>query len=237
MKNLIKLFVAVILLTGFTFTQEIPDKNMWYTNGPVYAIAVDGGSTYIGGNFSYVGPYTGNGVKLTTTSTVPATNFPKVNGIIRTAVPDGNGGWYIGGEFTKVGSFDRNNIAHINSNGTVNPTWNPNPDGSVLTIAISGSDIYVGGSLGLIGGQTRNYIAKLDNLNGDADATWNPDPNGNVVTIAISGSDIYVGGFFSSIGGQTRNNIAKLNNTTGTADANWNPNPNDFIQTITLRRY
>ena len=75
-------------------------------------------------------------------------------------------------------------------------------------------------------GQTRPYIAKLNDTTGAADANWNPNANFIVYTIGINGSDIYAGGIFISIGGQTRNRIAKLNNTTGAADATWNPNSN-----------
>ncbi|MGE5497339.1 MAG: delta-60 repeat domain-containing protein, partial [Syntrophothermus sp.] len=114
-------------------------------NGPVYAIAVDGNSTYIGGDFYYVGPYTGSGVKLTVSSAAYNKSFPVVNGTIKTAVTDGSGGWYIGGRFTQVGGFTRNNIARINSDGSVSP-WNPGADNIVYSIAVNGSDVFVGGS-------------------------------------------------------------------------------------------
>ena len=84
-----------------------------------------------------------------------------------------------------------------------------------------------------IGGLTRNYLAKLDNVNGAA-TTWDPGANGGVQTIAISGNDIYAGGEFTSIGGWTRNNIAKLNNSDGAADPNWDPDANGFVRTIAI---
>ena len=59
-------------------------------------------------------------------------------------------------------------------------TWNPNANGTVLSIAISGSDIYAGGNFTSIGGLTRKNIAKLNNTDGSADGTWNPDANGPV---------------------------------------------------------
>jgi hypothetical protein len=132
-----------------------------------------------------------------------------------------------------VGNENRNNIARINADGSVN-AWNPDANGDVSTIAISGSDVYVGGWFSSIGGQTRNRIAKLNNTTGAADPTWNPGANISVRTIAISGSDVYVGGWFSSIGGQPRNNIAKLNNTTGAADPTWNPDANGNALTIAI---
>src|SRR5690606_8843795 len=102
-------------------------------------IAVDGNYTYIGGNFTYVGFNTGNGVKLTTTNSNHDLNYVKVNGTIETCISDGSGGWYIGGSFTKVGSLERNRIAHINSNGSVNENWNPNSNGTIYIIVVSGN--------------------------------------------------------------------------------------------------
>ncbi|PSB08496.1 hypothetical protein C7B69_22780, partial [filamentous cyanobacterium Phorm 46] len=134
---------------------------------------------------------------------------------------------YVGGNFTNIGGLARNNIARLNSDGTVDNTFNPNPDFAVWAIAIdsSGNPI-VGGDFRTIGigGQPRNRIAKLNPTTGAADATFNPDASGPVYEIAIdsSGNPI-VGGFFTTIGGQTRNDIAKLDPTTGVADATFNP--------------
>ena len=127
----------------------------------------------------------------------------------------------------------RNYLARIDlTTGLVDQDWNPNPSNYVLTMAISGDDLYLGGEFTSIGGQTRNRLAKINKNTGIVDATWNPNSNNLVKTITLSGSDVYVGGAFTSIGGQTRNRIAKLNNTTGVADTLWNPNANDWVVSI-----
>jgi hypothetical protein len=45
--------------------------------------------------------------------------------------PDGSGGCYIGGNFNNVGGVPRNNLARVLANGTVDPNWDPDPDGMV----------------------------------------------------------------------------------------------------------
>ncbi|HRI46849.1 MAG TPA: T9SS type A sorting domain-containing protein, partial [Ignavibacteriaceae bacterium] len=232
MKKLLLTIMLIVFCCGQIFPQTA-NSDMWITNGDVTAIAVDGNYTYIGGNFTYVGPNTGKGAKLTTTSTVPASNFPKVDGVIRVAVSDADGNWYIGGDFTKVGDLTRNCLARINSDGSVHG-WNPNANSTVAAIAISGSDIYVGGTFTTVGGQSRNRLAKLNNTDGTADANWNPNASATVRAIAISVSDIYVGGEFVTVGGQSRNYLAKLNNTDGTADTNWNPNASATVRVIAI---
>jgi hypothetical protein len=97
----------------------------WVVNGTVSAIVQDPvyHLTYIGGNFTAVGPRTGTGVPIDTTSAQPLTTFPQVNGTVNAVIADGNGGWYIGGTFTSVGGVTRNNIAHISSDYTVDSTF------------------------------------------------------------------------------------------------------------------
>ncbi|MEG3977734.1 DUF4347 domain-containing protein, partial [Microcoleus sp. herbarium8] len=143
---------------------------------------------------------------------------------------------YVGGAFTSIGGVARNRIARLNSDGTVDATFNPNANDIVLRIAIdsSGNPI-VGGAFDNIGGSTRNYIAKLNPTTGVADATFNPNASNTVSAIAVDSSgNPYVGGLFTTIGGSTRNNIAKLNPTTGVADATFDPNANGIVLQIAL---
>ncbi len=158
------------------------------------------------------------------------------------AIPPTNGtaiindGIYVGGYFTNIGGVARNRIARLNSDGTVDPAFNPNANSLVFAIAIDSSgNPYVGGDFTNIGGSTRNYIAKLNPTTGAADATFNPNANGGVFAIAIdsSGNPI-VGGVFTSIGGSARNRIAKLNPTTGVADATFNPSANNPVLAIAI---
>jgi hypothetical protein len=80
--------------------------------------------------------------------------------------------------------------------------------------------ILVGGNfsgVNSIGGQTRNYIARLDPTTGLADP-FNPNANGFVASITVlADGKILAGGHFSganSIGGQVRSYFARLNNDT-----------------------
>lgn len=100
------LIVFLFVITSFSFPfiekakadENISNPNTYITNGSVDTIAVGAdGTTYIGGNFSMVGPYTGGGVALDTTTGIYGSALPKVDGSIYIVVPDGSGGWYIGG--------------------------------------------------------------------------------------------------------------------------------------------
>ena len=242
-----KIIYAVLILgiSGFIFFHSVqltfaqpnsPRENTWVTDSGVNSIVTDGNTVYLGGDFTYVGPHTGGGVPISTSSGAPISPYFKVNGQVETVISDGSGGWYIGGSFTKVGEVERNNIAHILSDGSVNPDWNPNADNGVYTLALDSSNsiLYVGGYFENIGGEERNNIAALNTSTGNA-TDWNPNADGMVNTLALDSSNsiLYVGGWFTSIGGQTRNNIAALNTSTGNA-TDWNPNVDNGVYTLAL---
>ncbi len=103
----------------------------------------------------------------------------------------------------------------------LNGTWSTlgsGLNGEVTAIAVSGSDIYVGGWFTTAGGISANYIARWDSTT----STWSALGSGlnNVVmAIVVSGSDIYVGGWFTQAGGISANYIARWDSTTSTWSA------------------
>jgi uncharacterized delta-60 repeat protein len=140
----------------------------------------------------------------------------------------------VGGNFQWVASAGvvRKNILRLNTDGTLDTSWDPAADALIFALTKSGAKIYAGGAFSNIGGQPRNGIAELDMATGAATA-WNPNPSNSVTSLAASGSSIYAGGAFTSIGGQPRNRIAALDIATGTATA-WDPNANGIVNTLAV---
>src|SRR5262249_23432612 len=192
--------------------------------------------------FTKVGPRTGEWVGIDS-STAAITGLPPVSGgsqEVHASAPDGSGGFYIGGDFTHVGGLARHGLAHVLADRSVDPNFDPRPDGEVDAPAVSGSTVYAGGFFTQIGGQPRDEIAALDATIGTA-TSWNPhvnavSPRGHAVwTLAVSGSVVYAGGYFQDIGGKDRNCIAAIDRTTGAATS-WNANAasNCRVRTLTL---
>jgi len=76
----------------------------------------------------------------------------------------------------------------------------------VQAIAVSGSDVYVGGDFAQAGGSPFNGIARWDG------SSWYPlgsGVNNDVSALAVSGSDVYVGEGFTEAGGSPANGIAR----------------------------
>src|SRR5205085_428342 len=170
---------------------------------------------------------------------------PNLNGAIAVIVTQPDGKILIGGPFTTVAanggaSVTRNGIARLNADGTLDTAFDPNAlfgaaGGAVLCIALQADGkILVGGFFSAIGGQLRNYVARLDRATGLADS-FAPNSNNTVFSIAIQpDGKVVAGGFFTFIGGQPRNRIARLDPVTGLADS-LDPNANAAVRAVALQ--
>ena len=197
-------WVAAMTLLVFSrpACAQVAHEGVWVANGAVDALAQSNGVLYMGGAFTEVAPQCGSWVALDAATGVGIAPYPLVDGGVLASAPDGSGGWFIGGAFHHVGGMPRNNLAHIDAAGNVTP-WDPNvtgpvnQDGTILTIAKSGSTVYVGGSFAYVGGQIRSDIAAIDSATGVA-RSWNPSiSSGSTInTIVPTSSGIWVGGYY-----------------------------------------
>ena len=206
------------------------------SNGVVHAISEPDsqGTRYLGGGFTAFDSWgTGGGGLVDNQTGLVNASFPKVTGTVWASAADGSGGFYIGGLFTAVNGTTRNNLAHINSDGSLD-TWNPIANGAVYSLAVSGTTVYLGGAFTTIFQSPRNNVAAVNSTTG-AVLSWNPDANSTVRSIAVSESNVYLGGNFTTIGGTTRNKIAAVNNTDGTL-TNWNPSATGPFAEFTVIR-
>ena len=92
------------------------------------------------------------------------------------------------GQFSNIGGQPRNSIARLDPVTGLADSFNPNTNinqlGGVYTMAVqSDGKVVVGGTLTLVGGQTRNYIARCDAVTGAADSF---DPNANFFVYAVA---------------------------------------------------
>lgn len=123
----------------------------------------------------------------------------------------------IGGNFNNVDGQPRNNIARIDKNGSVDMTFETDPengvDGTIYALAIDAKgNIYAGGYFS----QPKN--SDLKNLirytpAGKIDPTFTASlcPNGTVYALAVQpDGTVVIGGEFSEVGDSPRRNLAKI---------------------------
>ena len=147
-------------------------------------------------------------------------SFPNVDGVIHSVVEDSSGGWFIGGEFSAVAGVSAKSIARINSDYTLDVTWNPSINGSILFMLLSQDTLYVAGEFSEVDYLAksdseeittikRNNLAAFNRITGKHMA-WNPDANGLVREIILDENCAMalVKGEFSQVGGEPFTNEA-----------------------------
>lgn len=148
------------------------------------------------------------------------------NGSITTVALQANGKILIGGSFTTYGGFSRNGIARLNSDGTLDVTFNPGSGPNFLVNAIAeqtDGKIIIGGNFTSYNGASANYVLRL-NSDGTIDGTFDPGNGCDSPTLAIAiqaDGKIIIGGSFTLYKGTSLNRIARLN-TDGNVDASFN---------------
>jgi Big-like domain-containing protein/beta-propeller uncharacterized protein DUF5122 len=212
---------------------DIPQETS-VTNGRVKTMIRVGGRLYLAGYFTQVGPNTGHGVAVDATTGLRNPAFPKVDGVVYAAVPDGAGGWYVGGAFNSVGDVYRKNAAQITASGAVTD-WNPRVDGAVYSLAYDAvlGEIFLGGDFTGVGAVARTRLAAVATGAGDLITGWAPAAGGAVRALALRGTDVLAGGDFTVIGGASRSRLAALDSATGAPTA-WNPGAGGTVRTLAV---
>ena len=199
------------------------------------------GKILIGGLFDTVLGVTRNNIaRLNPDGTLDTTFNPNANADVFAIAVQEDGKILAGGEFNSIGGQMRSGIARLDATTGLADSFNPNATGSnpfVVAIAVQpDGKILVGGLFTAIGGQPRNYIARLDPTTGLADS-FDPNASNHVYSIVVQADGkILAGGLFNganSIGGQARNRIARLDSITGLADS-FDPNSNGDVYSIAV---
>ncbi|MBI5709401.1 MAG: T9SS type A sorting domain-containing protein [Candidatus Eisenbacteria bacterium] len=220
-------------LVGTACGQAVDTTTWGFSPGAnVLAIARNGNTIYLGGNFNYIGPSTGGGVPVNARSAIPLTRYPRVVGRVYAVVADGGGGWYIGGRFSHVGGQPRVNLAHILADGSVS-AWAPDPDQQVWAITLVGETLYVGGDFNFVGGEPRAHLAALS-PSSSTPLPWTCDINSRVTALVASGPTLYVGGWFAYVAGQPWSYVAAVDLASGVPTP-WQVNLDDQVKALALQ--
>ena len=241
-------------------------------NGPIYAVAVlPSGKILMGGSFGAVSPNNGTAVtvqdiaRINTDGTVDTTFYPDPNSAVTAIAILSNGQVLVGGSFnafeqnanlanvTPGPIVNRQYLARLNADGTVDLSFNPNPNGPLTSVvSTSSGQIYFGGSFSSLQPNgagfpvTRSNVARI-NSDGSLDAAFDPAINGTANTVLpLSDGSVFVGGNFSTIqvggafliggsfthaSGNTVSNLVLLNSD-GTYNSGYGANPNGTVNAI-----
>lgn len=241
-------------VTGVASPLGSPAQNG--TNGQVMALVVNGTDLYVGGYFTTASSSTQSSIsanRVAKWSTTTGTWEPLggsdsaqngANSYIWALAMSGTD-LYAGGAFTTVSSSAQSVISanRVAKWSTTVGTWAPlgesspaqnGTDSQVNALAVSGTDLYVGGTFTTVSSSTQSSIPANRVAKWSATASaWAPlggspsaqnGTDGEVDALAVSGADLYVGGAFITVSSGTQsaisaNRVAKWSTTTAT----WSP--------------
>ncbi len=223
------------------------------TSSYVYALAVQlDGKPVMGGDFTSLSPNGGGAItrnrlaRLNGDGSVDTALNPNADGSVYGLALQPDGKLVVSGFFSSLSpnggaAVIRDRIARLNSDGSLDAAFNPNPNGAILAIAPQpDGKLMVRGSFTSFspnggGGVARNRVARL-NVDGSVDA-FNPNPNDIVYAMALQpDGKLVLGGAFASFGGGAvaRPYLARLN-VDGSVDTAFNPRPNAEVYALAVQ--
>jgi uncharacterized delta-60 repeat protein len=199
------------------------------------------GKVLLGSESSILGFVNWKGlIRLNTNGTPDSAfhSFTGIDGPVNSVAVQRDGKALISGAFTSINGTNRNRIARLNVDGTLDTTFNPgsgpggvpsayDPAGSYHIDCVASQPdgkALVGGYFNLFQGTNQNALARL-NTDGSLDNAFHPDPGDYAAISSVvvqTDGKIVLGGFFNSINGTSRTNIARLN-ADGSLDNTFNP--------------
>lgn len=185
---------------------------------------------YFAGSFqTYKDPYYNKVIMMDENGTVSSSfnlGVGFIGGIVNCAVTQSDSKIIVGGLFTFYSGSSTNRLVRINTNGTLDTTFNVgvgfNNTPNDLRIQSDGKIIAVG-AFTSYSGSSSNYIVRI-NPNGTKDTTFNVGTGFNTTvnkTKILSNGQILVGGAFATYSGSSTLSLVRLN-ISGTIDTTFN---------------
>lgn len=163
---------------------------------------------------------------------------PGANGTVYAVRLQNDGKALIAGSFTVVNAVTRNRVARMNTDGSLDTTFNPGTgaNGFVTCMDLDSTGrAVIGGGFTSYNGTQRYRIARL-NADGSLDTSFNPGLGADGVVWALdvlNDGKVLIAGEFQSADGYTRNYVARLN-ADGTVDQTFDPGlgPDSMVNAV-----
>lgn len=176
----------------------------WTANADnsVTAMAVAGGTVYIGGSFLTI-----NGLARTRIAALDGADAtvlpfsPSVNNPVNALLASGSS-LYMGGAFTAVEGQPRPRLAAFAlSTGSLDPTWKPTANAAVYTLALGsdGQDVFVGGNFTTLNGRSQfAFVGAVTSDTGASDLAFQPSFGSGasfpILNLSADSRGLYAGG-------------------------------------------
>lgn len=202
----------------------------------------DSGKLLVGGEFTQINGLAANHIaKINAYDGNLDTSFNAfTNGNVHAFLHlEENDKYLIAGQFTQVNGSTRNNIALLNTDGSLDTDFDVSANNRVNSLALTpDGKVLMGGVFTEVNGFERQKLARFIFLNGNGYVDgFNPAPDGSVTSLLIQPNGLlWVGGFFDNIGGESRRGLAILSDE-GNARLNMDLplNSTGFVKSMALQ--
>lgn len=164
-----------------------------------------------------------------------------ITGNVRSIAAIPGGGAYVGGDFSSVpGLISGAYLMRVNDDGSLDTTFNPRPNGSILTMARQpDGKLVIGGSFTQVGGVARGYVARL-NADGTLDTAFSTalgtGPNFTVNSLALlPDGRIVIGGSFNSINSISGTSYVAVLKADGSLDTSFVSIANSTVNAVAVQ--
>lgn len=204
------------------------------------------GKILIGGRFNAYHGVAMNGIARANSDGSVDTSFTPGDGIgqffngVNDIALQPDGRIILVGDFLDYRGIGRNRIVRINSDGSLDLSFDPGTgaDDDIDAVALQpDGKILIAGYFDTYNGASRRGIARL-NSNGSVDTSFNPGSGTGVVRAMALQADgkVIIGGQFTSYNGTPRNRLVRLN-ADGSLDTTFDPGtgPNDLVLALAVQ--
>ena len=208
--------VARIQASGFVDTTFDPGSG---ADGFVSSLIVlSDGKVLVGGGFTSMDNISRQGIaRLNVDGSLDTAFDPGagVAGSVLAMALQADGKVIIAGDFTSVNNVERHNVARLNIDGSLDPSFDvqTGPNEVVYAVAVqSNGKVLIGGAFTLVNGLENFMVARLE-TNGVVDTTWVPISGADNTVFAIkvqADGRTIIGGAFSTYDGEMSIGVARL---------------------------
>jgi hypothetical protein len=224
---------------GFTANTDAGGAYYGANGGEVHALAVQGTTLYLGGNFGHVNsqlkPYLA--AVSSTDGTVVGGFSPSPDNAVDGLVSS-DSRLYASGSFQNIGGTAQTGVASLYlDTGLADPAFSVTGAGQpVNAIALGGGNLYIAGSFSSLDGVARPGLAAVSPATGALNTAFSPPAQAGYqdYSLAAGSSLVYAG--YNGGGSPPRNGAAAFNSSDGSLNAGWNAtfNPTDDVHAMVL---
>ena len=228
------MLAVAIFSAGFVVAAERADATVvynptpiagWSTNGPVRVVKVVGDRVYAGGTFTQVRPPGGGAAVARQQPLRGRPHHRRADPRLRrqrqqpgaaASSPTARSCSSAAGSARSTAPPDPTSPPSTSQPARC-AAFNPRPQSSVITMALQGDRLYIGGFFNAVNNVPRGRVALVNKDTGALDPTFNPNADGDVRALAIAPdqSRLYVGGSFLNIAGTAQAELVALDPITG----------------------